>query len=292
MMAGMSTATATATVPTITITDEQIASFRRDGFLRIERITTDAEVAALRVVFDRLFAERRGRESGDQFDLAGADEDGKPAGLPQILGPSRWAPELRDTLYHANGMVVGRALLSEGPGDEVRWGGDHSILKPGRHGKTTPWHQDEAYWDPWHDHRGISIWMPLQAVTVANGCMWFVPGSHQREIVEHQSIGGDPRVHGLEVVDERVAAGGVPVELPVGGCVLHHCRTLHYAGPNTTDTDRHAYIIGYHASARKRAERRHVPWEDAKVTARQQRASEARKAAELAAAAAKATSVG
>ena len=155
----------------------------------------------------------------------------------------------------------------------MRWGGDHSILKPAGYGKTTPWHQDEAYWDPWYDSRGLSIWLALQPATVANGCMWFVPGSNHFEILPHRSIGGDTRVHGLELLDDSAARrDGVPVEIPAGGAVIHHCRTLHYAGPNTTDVQRYAYITGYHAPATKRAARRLVPWQDAKQTPRDARA--------------------
>jgi hypothetical protein len=277
--------TAAAIEPTLSLTPAQVASFRRDGFLRIEGVTTDDEVARIRGTLERLFSERVGRERGDQFDLAGADEDGKAEGLPQILGPSRFAPELVDTLLRANGLAIAKQLWGDGepedgrrwgtPAGSVRWGGDHTILKPARYGKPTPWHQDEAYWDPWMDARGLSMWLALQPATVANGCMWFVPGSHDWEILPHQSIGGDPRVHGLELLDTGVCATGLPVELPAGGLVIHHCRTLHYAGPNTTDVQRYAYITGYHAPGTKRTERRHVPWEDAKRTARSARAREA-----------------
>ncbi|NIP93962.1 MAG: phytanoyl-CoA dioxygenase family protein, partial [Akkermansiaceae bacterium] len=40
---------------------------------------TPEDVAFLREIYDRLFAERRGREEGNQFDLAGTDEEGKEA---------------------------------------------------------------------------------------------------------------------------------------------------------------------------------------------------------------------
>ena len=33
--------------------------------------------------------------------------------------------------------------------------------------------------------------------------------------------------------------------LPAGGAMLHHCQTLHYTQPNTTDRQRRAFIIHY-----------------------------------------------
>ncbi len=212
-----------------------------------------------------------------KFDLAGSDEEGRPAGLPQILGPSRFAPELKATHYHANGLAVAKQLMADTAeeAEEVRWGGDHTILKPARYGKATPWHQDEAYWDPWYDHQGISIWLALQEATIANGTMWFVPGSNRFEILEHRPIADDPRVHGLELVDPAIGAQGIAQPIPPGGCLIHHCRTLHYAGPNTTDIDRHAYIIGFGRPGQKRVVRRQVPWQDRQRTPRAARAAAA-----------------
>ena len=52
------------------VTQEQIVSFRDNGFLSIERITTDEEVAWLKGIYDQLFAERAGEKEGLYYDLA------------------------------------------------------------------------------------------------------------------------------------------------------------------------------------------------------------------------------
>ena len=85
------------TKPCCTLTAEQIASFRQNGYLAIEAISSAEELAWMREVYDRLFAQRAGREEGNQFDLAGTDEEGVPPSLPQILSPSKYAPELKET---------------------------------------------------------------------------------------------------------------------------------------------------------------------------------------------------
>ena len=94
--------------PNLELTEEQLANYARDGFLVITGFTTADECAAVKVIYDRLFAARAGRESGDQFDLAGSDEEGKEAKLPQILSPHKYAPELTETLAWAN---AGACLL-------------------------------------------------------------------------------------------------------------------------------------------------------------------------------------
>ncbi len=248
------------------LTDEQITAFERDGFLAIPRLVDADEVARLRLVLERLFAERAGRERGAHFDLSAVDVDGKAEGLPQILEPSKLAPELAHGRFHEHARAASLQLLG-GPADELGRGGDHAILKPARHGAATPWHQDEAYWPvPMQDARSCSTWLALQEATVDNGCMWFVPGSHRLGVLMHQPIGGDPRVHGLEtlVADTRAA---VPVPLPAGGAVIHHVRTLHYAGPNRTGVQRYAYIVGFWRPGVPRTTPRDMPWLEAQNAA-------------------------
>src|SRR5205085_8106879 len=129
---------------------------------------------------------------------------------------------------------------------------DHAILKPALHGVETPWHQDEAYWDPAFEYESMSIWISLQEATEENGCMWFVPGSHRLDVLPHHSIDNNPRIHGLEV-DGADVVKAIACPLPAGGCTIHHNRTLHYTGPNRSSQPRRALILGFGLPARQRA---------------------------------------
>lgn len=257
--------------PNVQLADEQLAQFARDGFLVIDNFTTPEECASVKEIYDRLFAARSGRESGDQFDLAGSDEEGKEAKLPQILSPHKYAPELTETLAWANAG----ALLRQIYGTEEIGYGDHAILKPARNGAPTPWHQDEAYWDPNVKYRSLSIWLPLQDTDIEMGCMWFVPGSHKKEIVPHRPIGGDSRVHGLELdpTFEIDLSTAVACPIPAGSVTVHDSRTLHYAAGNQTDTPRRAWILSGGAPGQPwDGEPRSFPWQAMRDTARERRA--------------------
>jgi ectoine hydroxylase-related dioxygenase (phytanoyl-CoA dioxygenase family) len=220
----------------------------------------------VRQIYDRLFAERAGRADGNQFDLAGTDEEDKEATLPQILGPVKYAPELAHFQFRANALAIARRLL--GPEAEAR--GEHAILKPAHIGAETPWHQDEAYWDPGLEYNSISIWFPLQEATVENGCMQFIPGSHRRGVQPHHSINNDPRIHGL-VIDEVDPTKAVACPIPAGGVTIHHCRAAHYAGPNQTNAPRRAYILIFAIPPKKRGAARDFYWQREKQTAREER---------------------
>jgi ectoine hydroxylase-related dioxygenase (phytanoyl-CoA dioxygenase family) len=152
-----------------TLSHELVARFHRDGYLRLETLADEGEVDRLRDLFDGVFADGAQIAPDDRVELA--DRGGA---LAQVLNPERYAPGLVETNAYRAAAAVARALLGDGAGAM----GNHAILKPARDGAETPWHQDEAYWDPGFRHRAISIWTPLQPATAANGCMWFVPGSH------------------------------------------------------------------------------------------------------------------
>lgn len=252
---------------TIQLTQEQIDFYKSEGYLVLPSITTEEELAQLRTIYDRLFAERAGRAEGNQFDLAGVDDDNARATLPQILRPSKYAPELNSFLFKANARAIAEQLL----GGECD-GGEHAILKPARYGAATPWHQDEAYWNPDFAYNSLSVWMPLQDATVESGCMQFVPGSHGQGVLPHHPINNDPRIHGLEV-DELDPAQVVPCPIPAGGVTIHHCRTLHYAGPNLSDEPRRAYIQVFGLPTEPYPGERDFYWQRMQQTARTERAN-------------------
>lgn len=264
--------------PTVTLTEDQIAAFHRDGFLAVGSITSPQEIETLREVYDDLFRRRAGRAEGNQFDLAGADEDGAQESLPQILNPRKYAPGLANTLYEANALVISRQLL----GDDAHYTGDHAIFKPAGSGAATPWHQDEAYWDPQWDYCSLSVWMPLQEATLENGCMQFIPGSHKLDILRHRSIGGDVRIHGLELDEDYDLSTAVACPLPAGGATFHLARTLHYTGANRSSVPRRAYILGFGLPAVRRTEPRRFPWNEIKQTAREERSKASASRAERA----------
>lgn len=237
------------------LTQEQIDQFHRDGFLSLDAITALEEVDSLREIYDNLFSLQTLKNHSDSFDLAGTGEEGAVATLPQIMNPSKYAPELTETIVRRNAIAIARQLL----GDEADFSFDHAIRKPPAIGAVTPWHQDEAYWNPGLAYESLSIWVPLQEATLENGCMQFIPGTHKEGVLPHHSIGRDTRVPGLET-DQANPELAVPCPLPPGGATIHHCRTLHYTGANTSDNFRRAYIMAFGVPPQSRSVPRDFPW--------------------------------
>ena len=254
--------------PNICLTEEQIADFWERGYVCLSAITSTEEVKFVRGVFERLFRERAGRNEGRQFDMLTHDEDDGPAKLPAIINPITFAPELRHTRYRANALAIARQLL----GTTATTAFEHAILKPARHGAATPWHQDEATReDPNFDYQQLSIWMPLQDATIENGCMQYIAGSHKGDVLAHRSANNDRKVHAIECAGGFDGAEAIACPLPAGGAAIHHGRTLHCAGPNSTNNDRLAYILAFEVAPTPLAVARDFYWNREKETASQRR---------------------
>lgn len=251
------------------LTEDQLAAFRRDGFLLVHGLTTPDEIMSLRALYDRMFEQRRGWDKGDLFDMVGPDDLGRGLALPQMLWPSRYEPTLAQTRLAASARSIARQIF----GPEVENVLEHAIMKPPFNGAETPWHQDDSF-----AHKSsmiteqISIWMPLQDVTIQSGCMRYIRGSNLGPLYPHQSPNNDPRIHGLELCSPPDLTNCVAVPMPAGSAVIHHSRTVHGAGGNSTDQPRRAYVLGYAVkSGRRQLLTKDYPWNLKKQTAREQR---------------------
>lgn len=257
---------APALAPTHTLTAGQVAFYHEHGYVAVDAIMPAEEIAVVRAIYDRLFAEAEARADADFYDLNGARAAGRKVAIPQILSPAKYAPELLATQLVANIKAVMRQLH----GPEAKMMGDHAINKPAHNAAATPWHQDEAYWNPAKEYSSLSIWVPLQPATKVNGCMHFVPGSHRIEIVPHRPIGDNPLTPGLEVEPGAFDfSTAVACELPAGGATIHHGRTLHYTPPNNSDDYRRAYIAMGSAHEHPLAVPRKFPWQERQRAARE-----------------------
>ncbi len=252
------------------LTQEQISRFREDGFLSIEQISPADEIEWLRKISEKLFNEKAGREAGRHYDMMGPDEDdGQPARLAQILNPSESVPSLRDTFFQKNALAVAKQLL----GEEAQFWFELAMCKPAHYGAATPWHQDVAS----RQEHGIiydqvSFWMPLQEATVENGCMQYIPGTHRGPVLEHRSPNNDPRLSALECAGGFDPAQAIGCPLNAGEAVIHHCRTLHHAGPNLTSKPRLAYVLAFRGASRPDPSFTGYRWNAEKRTAAQRRA--------------------
>jgi ectoine hydroxylase-related dioxygenase (phytanoyl-CoA dioxygenase family) len=249
--------TGTAVQAPDTLGEGEVNLFREQGFLSLPAFALPDELQTLGEILPRLFDEQAGRAEGSYYDLVTDDEENAKRLLPTIINPHHFARELRHMKMQARGLATARQLL--GPSATPTF--QHAILKPAHEGSETPWHQDEAYrFDPKFAYEQVSIWIPLQTVTAENGCMVYLPKSHQSGVLPHRSLRDDPHIQAIECAADFDQTRGVECPLPVGGATVHHGRTLHFASPNRTDAPRYAYIMVFETPAQMLAKPRDFWW--------------------------------
>jgi hypothetical protein len=215
--------------------------FDRDGFAIVDSLTTAEDVARIRTLLDPLF-ERFDSLGERAFDLAGPMVPGASPKSPEVNEAAVLDRRLRQTLAFKRCREVARQLL----GVPVGYQFDHAIYKTPNNQTATAWHQDEAYNVEPMPLRSVHFWIPLQEATVENGCMWFIPKSHQggrlvHGITNRRGAGGTMAVESLD------SSSAVACPIPVGSATVHQPLTLHYTGPNQTDAYRRAWILHFGA---------------------------------------------
>jgi ectoine hydroxylase-related dioxygenase (phytanoyl-CoA dioxygenase family) len=229
------------------LSDADVASFRARGYLAVESLVPGDELEALRALYDAILADRQVLSL--HFEGGGR--------IHQVLSPDLRYPALRETASFARARSLACRLLGIAE-RELDGFFTHLIYKPAGAGRDTPWHQDEAYWnEPDTRADSLSVWIPLDPVTVESGCMQFVPGSHAHDVLPHARLGGFPPLLRVEGVD---VSGAVACPLPAGGATVHHCRTVHATGPNRADVERRAWSIAFHAPRARRERPLPRPW--------------------------------
>jgi non-heme Fe2+,alpha-ketoglutarate-dependent halogenase len=93
----------------------------------------------------------------------------------------------------------------------------------------------------------VTAWVALTEATPANGCMRFIPGSHQHEVVGHRDTFDESNMlsRGQEISVEVNEAEAVDAALRPGEMSLHHGHLFHASNPNTSADRRIGLVLRY-----------------------------------------------
>ena len=223
------------------VTERDISFFQEQGYIRYEGFFSAGEMSELRDAIDRAIARNRERIRGAEGGGRVSEEYERV--FNQMVNLWTDHPAAKTFALHGDLAEAGRRLSGC---RHVRIYHDHAMVKPpGQSSRATNWHQDAPYWrmDP---VGSFSAWIAVDDVTVDNGCLHFVPGSHRYGRQEPISL----TVEGESIIDRMQGQGfavaePVSMEMAAGGVTFHHGCTFHYAGPNRTGTPRRAFAIIY-----------------------------------------------
>ncbi|MDA1141345.1 MAG: phytanoyl-CoA dioxygenase family protein [Planctomycetota bacterium] len=224
-----------------TLTQDQINHFRQRGYLKVGKVLTDEEIEVYRREYDHEF--ERARQDGRFRNLAIDDTQDlqkkkeAPKQMLQIMQMCERNIHFRRLVYHDKILDMVEDLI----GPNIQLFHDQALFKPARQGGAVFWHQDNGYWKC-SPANLISCWLTLDEVDVSNGAMQVIPGSHLTPMLHEKSESTSALFDIESQVDTKTA---VINELPAGGVMFHHCQTLHYTAPNSTDRQRRAFAIHF-----------------------------------------------
>ena len=240
-----------AYIPATGITPAQVNFYRESGYLVGERLLTEDEIGALRDETLSIFRGERAEIPGIVPPVAGASSSATLGQYIAIHFPHKVSPLVRSYLGHEK--ITG--VLTELVSPNVKCMQSMLFVKaPGKPGQS--WHQDE-YFIPTRDQSLIGAWIAVDDASVANGCLWVIPGSHKegylrRRLPYQGDQYGDKDVCDLAPYTEGDA---VAVEVPSGSVVFFHGYLLHSSLANrTTDRFRTA-LVNHYMSAESQ-----LPW--------------------------------
>lgn len=213
-------------------TPDQVESYRRDGFVLIEGFLDEDELARWRTAVDDAVAQRLATTPahGDEYYRRVFTQ------LQRLADTHDGVADL--ILDERLGEIVAKLAGVDG----IRVWHDQALIKP-PYGNPTAWHLDDPFWS-FSSRDAISIWIALDDATIANGCLWYLPGTQRTARFELTEIGVNvgalfddyPEWLGLEPVATPCAAGGA---------VFHNGLVAHAAGANMTPRPRRAMTCAF-----------------------------------------------
>jgi len=227
------------------LTEEQIAAYRRDGYVKVEGLFSADELEALRSEMGRVIDEW-GKETkgwvGPWRDRYLTQEERETTKAVFMHNPHFYSAAWGRVLFHPG--LIGSVQDLVGP--SIQW--HHTCLhaKPPALGTPFPMHQDY----PFYPHDGpdfVDCLLHLDDTPLDSGALCVVTGSHTNGPMEH--ITGPetaPHLPTDEYHPDRVDS--VPIQARAGDVIFFSYYTIHWSNVNRTDQWRRSVRFGFHNS--------------------------------------------
>jgi ectoine hydroxylase-related dioxygenase (phytanoyl-CoA dioxygenase family) len=241
------------------VTAEQQRQYREQGYVVVPDLITDAELAGIRAMVERLIDGELKPELTYNGNVAEDFAITWEVGLEERNDLPR-----RDRIRNVSWMCLhhpyflwlgGHPAIYEVAaglfGTGIQIFSDTVFIKPAHHGSEIPPHQDSAFWAKL-DPPAMNFWMALDPATAENGCLMVIPGSHTVDLPHHPG----PTVSKMLREDQADFSRQIPIELEPGGVLFFHSGLIHRSYPNRSDRSRLSYTSIYMADNVRHVE----PW--------------------------------
>ena len=224
--------------------ESQVKRFEEDGFLVVEDLLEESEVDGLKQRMQNLVdGTVPFPQDCLEWEPGTEVQEQSASTLRKINNCAGHDPYFVEHASRAVILDIIESLL----GADIKLFGDQAFIKPPG-GSEKTYHQDSAYFaiEP---KAIITCWAALDDVTVENGCLWVIPGSHLNGIVDHSDIWMVGDRQDMKVPDDKLERGReVSIVMKAGSCSFHHSVLLHRSGPNLTAQHRRGLATHYMSS--------------------------------------------
>jgi ectoine hydroxylase-related dioxygenase (phytanoyl-CoA dioxygenase family) len=232
------------------LSQEQIEQFWHDGYLVAENAVTPDQLAALRRELADWVEESRGHttpfgpptiDGRPRFDMGEEHSAAHPA-LRRVNNPSDVSAAYRDVMENAAMVDMVADLI----GPDVKFHHCKINVKLPSSKTEVGYHQDFAYTPHTNDDIVTALLM-LDDMTLENGCLTVVPGSHRGPLHSLFANGKFIGSIGAEAA-ARLRPAEVPITGAAGSVCLMHTRLVHGSDANRSAQPRGLYICVYTAA--------------------------------------------
>ena len=217
------------------LSQQDVESYRRDGYLPGRRLLSAAEVERFRNDCLRTCAEPLVLADQNPYSLK---RHASNRVKPYLLFP--WAAQL---VRHTAVLDLVEAVI----GPDILVFHTTVWLKAAHSENYVPWHQDATYFGlaPF-EH--VTAWVALTSSRPESGCVRVIPSSHHNGQLAHFDDHSDPLTmlsRGQKLADAIRDEAAVDLVLEPGDVSLHHTLTVHSSGTNQSDDWRIGVGISY-----------------------------------------------
>lgn len=226
----------------IELSERARQSFSSDGFVVVEKLIEQDQIATLHQAFTDLFNGKF--ETGVRPDEVNWQQaDGDPSLTRQIC--NGWKAN-RDIAAVVLDESIARAIASLAGWPGVRIMIDNVIWKPPAT-KSLGFHQDSAYLSWFTPSDLLTCWIALDETTAEGGTIEFARGSQRWHLGAPEGEFHAPEDYRKPVYNaarrEGVEADIAYVEVPAGGGSFHHGWTWHGSGTNHSRNPRRSLVL-------------------------------------------------
>jgi len=217
------------------LSNEQIQSYRTNGFMVLEHQIPESRLRAIRDElrqFETVAATMT--ESDERIDLESTHSAAQPR-IRRIKLPHRHMDSCRELMRDECILEPVRDLI----GPNLRLHTSKLNLKTAGYGAAVEWHQDWAFYPHTNDDI-LAVGVMLDDMTVDNGALLMLPGSHRGPIYNHHFDGCFVGAIPPGDLDLRQAQA---VIAPAGSISLHHVRIVHGSDVNRSGQDRRLLLF-------------------------------------------------